>query len=204
MDERGLSLSHTTIMRWVHKAGPLLDKMVRPYLKIRSGSWRLDETYIKVKGKWMYLYRAVDKHGNTIDFYFSRTRSGKAAKRFLTKAVCQQNTDDQPLYAMNFDKNSAYTDAFREIRKEDRISDSVEFRQVKYLNNVVEQDHRFIKKKMKINLGFKSFKTAYDTIKGLEAMNMIRKNQLFNILKNSPILQMNFTNRQFGLAGSYI
>jgi IS6 family transposase len=112
MNERGLSLSHTMIMKWVHKVGPLLDKMVRPYLKSRSGSWRLDETSIKVKGVWMYLYRAVDRHGNTIDFYFSKTRSGKAAKRFLTKAVRQQKTDDQPLYAMNFDKNPAYPHAF--------------------------------------------------------------------------------------------
>ncbi|OUM45787.1 IS6 family transposase [Bacillus pseudomycoides] len=87
MEERGLSISHTTIMRWVHQYGPELDKRIRRHLKQTSDSWRVDETYIKVKGQWMYLYRAVDSKGNTIDFYLSKTRDQKAAKRFFKKAL---------------------------------------------------------------------------------------------------------------------
>ncbi len=181
----------------------MLDKMVRPYLKGRSGSWRIDETYIKVKGKWMYLYRGVDKSGQTIEFYLSKTRNNKAAKRFLNKAVRQQRRDDQPVYVINVDKDKAYPTAFASMMKDGKLNETTKFRQVKYLNNIIEQDHRFVKKKIKISLGFQSFKTAYDTIKGLEAMNMIRKNQLFHILANQPRLQMNFINRQFGLAGSF-
>ncbi|SEB14221.1 DDE domain-containing protein [Bacillus nitratireducens] len=86
MEERGLSISHTTIMRWVHQYGPELDKRIRRYLKQINDSWRVDETYIKVKGQWMYLYRAVDSNGNTIDFFLSKTRDQKAAKRFFKKA----------------------------------------------------------------------------------------------------------------------
>ena len=173
----------------------MLDKMVRPYLKGRSGSWRIDETYIKVKGKWMYLYRGVDKSGQTIEFYLSKTRNNKAAKRFLNKAVRQQRRDDQPVYVINVDKDKAYPKAFKSMMKDGKLNETTKFRQVKYLNNIIEQDHRFVKKKIKISLGFQSFKTAYDTIKGLEAMNMIRKNQLFHILANQPRLQMNFINR---------
>jgi transposase, IS6 family len=87
MEERGLSIAHTTIMRWVHQYGPELDKRVRRYLKTTNDSWRVDETYVKVKGQWMYLYRAVDSEGNTIDFYLSKTRNKQAAKRFLKKAL---------------------------------------------------------------------------------------------------------------------
>ena len=87
MEERGLSISHTTIMRWVHQYGPELDKRIRRHLKQTNDSWRVDETYIKVKGQWMYLYRAVDSKGNTIDFYLSKTRDQQAAKRFFKKAL---------------------------------------------------------------------------------------------------------------------
>ncbi|MFK4427063.1 transposase-like protein [Bacillus sp. RC51] len=85
MKKRGLSISHTTIMRWVHQYDPELDKRIRRHLKQTNDSWRVDETYIKVKGQWMYLYRAVDSKGNTIDFFLNKTRDQKAAKRFLTK-----------------------------------------------------------------------------------------------------------------------
>lgn len=86
MEERGLSIAHTTIMRWVHQYGLELDKRIRRYLKQTNESWRVNETYIKVKGQWMYLYHAVDSDGNTIDFLFSKTRDVKVAKRFLKKS----------------------------------------------------------------------------------------------------------------------
>jgi len=87
MEERGLTISHTTIMRWVHKYSPIIDEKVRKHLKQTNDSWRMDETYIKIKGKDAYLYRAVDSAGNTIDFYVSENRDKKAAKRFFKKAL---------------------------------------------------------------------------------------------------------------------
>ena len=203
MDERGISLAHTTIMRWVHKAGPLLDHLVKRFRSCQGGSWRVDETYIKIKGEWVFLYRAIDKQGNTIDFYLSRTQRKAAAKRFLHKAIRARKYDDDALYAINTDQHAAYVGAIAELKAEGKLHKDVEHRRVKYLNNRIEQDHRFIKKKMKISLSFQSLKTAYATIKGIEAMHMIRKNQLFHIQK-SPRLQMNFIHRQADLQGSFI
>jgi IS6 family transposase len=87
MGERGLKISHTTVMRWVHEFGPEIDKRIRPFLKPTNDSWQTDETYIKVKGQWKYLYRAVDHMGKTIDFMLSENRDMPAAKRFFTKAL---------------------------------------------------------------------------------------------------------------------
>lgn len=113
MEERGLSIAHTTIMRWVHQYSPELDKRVRRYLKKTNDSWRVDETYVKVKGKWMYLYRAVDSEGNTIDFYLSKHRNAKSAKRFLKKALafCHSVTPR----VITVDKNSAYPVAMKAL-----------------------------------------------------------------------------------------
>lgn len=106
MEERGLSFTHTTIMRWVHQYGPELDKRVRCHLKSTNDSWQVDETYVKVKGRWMYLYRAVDSKGNTIDFHLSKTRDHRAAKLFLenfavfscSKALCDYSRQKSGLF----------------------------------------------------------------------------------------------------------
>ena len=173
--ERGVNVDHSTIYRWVEYYAPkILDKL-KWYWKPKSGSsWRVDETYIKVKGKWMYLYRASDKYGNTIDFYLSRTRNTNAAKRFLGKALKSIPKHAQPK-TINTDKNSTYIKAITGLKAEGRCPDNLEHRQVKYLNNIVESDHGKLKRLIKPTLGFKSMKTAYATIKGFEIMRMFKK-----------------------------
>ena len=176
MEERGICVAHTTIMRWVHQYGPELDKRIRPYLRRTNDSWRVDETYIKVKGQWMYLYRAVDSEGNTIDFYLSKTRDAKSAKRFFKKALASSHVS-QPR-VITVDKNPAYPVAIQTLKEEKRMREGIQLRQRKYLNNIVEQDHRFIKKRVRSMLGLKSFRTATLTLRGIEAMHMIKKGQL--------------------------
>ena len=177
MEERGLSITHTTIMRWVHQYAPELDKRIRRHLKQTDDSWRVDETYIKIKGQWMYLYRAVDSKGNTIDFYLSKTRDHKAAKRFLKKALRSCHVSKPRVVTV--DKNPAYPVAMEELKKEKKMPVGSQIRQVKYLNNIVEQDHRFIKKRVRSMLGLKSFRTATSIISVLEAMHIIKKGSLF-------------------------
>ncbi|MCY8234184.1 IS6 family transposase [Priestia endophytica] len=165
MEERGLSIAHTTIMRWVHQYGPELDKRIRRYLKKTNDSWRVDETYIKVKGQWVYLYRAVDSEGNTIDFYLSQTRDHKTAKRFFRKALRSLHVSKPRVITV--DKNPAYPIAIEELKNEKEMPLGIQIRQVKYLNNIVEQDHRVIKKRVRSMLGLKSFRTATCILSGI-------------------------------------
>jgi IS6 family transposase len=197
MEERGLSVAHTTIMRWVHQYGPELDKRIRRHLKQTNDSWRVDETYIKVKSQWMYLYRAVDSKGNTIDFYLSKTRNHKAAKRFFKKALLSFHNSEPRVVTV--DKNPAYPIAVEELRKEKKMPLGIQIRQVKYLNNIVEQDHRFIKKRVRSMLGLKSFRTATSIISGIEAMHMVKKGQ--PILPDKSVQnQVKFIHQLFGIA----
>lgn len=136
----------------------------------------MDETYIKVKGKWTYLYRAVDRHGDTVDFYLSQTRNSKSAKRFLGKALRGCKAWDRPT-VINTDKAGCYSQAIRELKKDGKCPVETEHRQVKYLGNVVESDHGMLKHLIKPTLGFKSMKTAYATIKGFEVMHALKKKQ---------------------------
>lgn len=176
MEERGLSLAHTTIMRWVHQYGPVLNERMRKYLKPTNDSWRVDETYLKIKGEKMYLYRAIDSEGNTIDFYLSQKRDAKAAKRFLKKALASCHATNPRTITADGDK--AYPVAIRELKEEKYISHCTPLRVKKYLNNIIEQDHRFIKKRIRNMLGLKSLQTARKMIAGIEAMHMIKKGQL--------------------------
>ncbi|WP_141499558.1 IS6 family transposase, partial [Bacillus toyonensis] len=173
MEERGLSIAHTTIMRWVHQYGPELDERVRRHLKTTNDSWRVDETYVKVKGQWMYLYRAVDSEGNTIDFYLSESRDKQAAKRFFKKALAASHICKPRVITV--DKNPSYPVAIQELKEEKRMPKGIQIRQVKYLNNIVEQDHRFIKKRVRSMLGFKSYETVTSILSGVEAMHMMKK-----------------------------
>ncbi|PEU73991.1 IS6 family transposase [Bacillus cereus] len=175
MEERGLFLAHTTIMRWVHQYGPELNERIRKHLKSTNDSWRVDETYIKIKREKMYLYRAIDSKGNTIDFYLSRKRDAKAAKRFLKKALASCHATKP--HSITADGDKAYPVAIRELKKEKCIPHSTPLRVKKYLNNIIEQDHRFIKKQIRNMLGLKSVQTATKMIAGLEAMHMIKKGQ---------------------------
>jgi transposase-like protein len=177
LSERGIEVDHTTIYRWVQHYAPEMQKRLKWYYKgAYTNSWRVDETYIKVKGKWRYLYRAVDSMGRTIDFYLSQTRNAKAAKRFLGKALRSCREWEKP-YVINTDKAKCYIKAISELKNEGILPAECKHRQVKYLNNIVEADHGKLKRLIKPTLGFKSMKTAYATIKGFETMHLLRKGQ---------------------------
>lgn len=198
MLERGVKVDHTTIYRWVQAYGPELDKRCRPHLKPTNDSWRIDETYIKIKGVWKYLYRAVDSAGNTLDFLLSAKRDAKAAKRFLRKVLNASHTIEPRV--LTVDKNAAYPPAITDLKADEVLPKATTTRQIKYLNNRVEQDHRFIKRRVKPGLGFSSFNTARRTLKGYEAMNMIRKGQIKDAEKGDVMGQISFINKIFGLA----
>ncbi|GBR55038.1 putative transposase [Neokomagataea thailandica NBRC 106555] len=176
--ERGVSVDHSTIYRWVQRYAPEMEKRLRWYWKRPgfSSSCRVDETYIKIKGKWAYLYRAVGKGGDTIDFFLSQTRNAKAAKRFLSKALNGLREWEKP-ETINTDKASTYGIAINELQKNGKLPDTVKHRQVKSLNNVIEADHGKLKQLIRPVRGFKSLKTAYATIKGFEVMRVLKKGQ---------------------------
>ncbi|MCM3654166.1 IS6 family transposase [Metabacillus litoralis] len=197
MEERGLSIAHTTIMRWVHQYGPELDERVRRHLKTTNDSWRVDETYVKVKGQWMYLYRAVDSKGNTIDFYLSESRDKQADKRFFKKALAASHICKPRVITV--DKNPAYPVAIQELKEEKSMPEGIQLRQVRYLNNIVEQDHRFIKKRVRSMLGFKSYETATSILSGVEAMHMMKKGQLHQRVK-SVQNEVKFIHKLFEIA----
>ena len=135
MAERGVEVDHTTIMRWVHQYSPEIEKKVRKYLRPTNDSWWVDETYIKVKGEWKYLYRAVDSDGNTIDFMLSAKRDRKAAKRFFKKAL-GSNHNQMPIVII-VDKNPAYPAALNELKNDRILPKNVGLRQIKFLNNII-------------------------------------------------------------------
>ena len=175
MAERGVAVDHSTIYRWVQHYAPEMEKRLRwQWRRARSVSWRIDETYVKVRGKWAYPYRAVDKFGDTIDFYLSATRNTKAAKRFLGKALRGWKDWELP-EVLNTDKAPTYAAAIAELKDEGKCPQETRHRQVKYLNNVVEIDHGKLKQLIRPVRGFKTLKTAYATIKGFEVMRALRK-----------------------------
>src|SRR5436305_14320278 len=124
MRERGLSVDHTTIYRWVQSYAPELEKRCRPHLNTTNDSWRVDETYVKVKTVWMYLYRAVDSQGNTLEFLLSPTRDSQAAKRFFAKALAAVHTSTPRVITV--DKNAAYPKAFKELKVERMMPEDCE------------------------------------------------------------------------------
>jgi len=196
MRERGLLVDHSTIYRWVQYYAPELEKRCRPHLKGTTDSWRVDETSVKIKGSWMYLYRAVDSQGNTLDFHLSVTRDTQAAKRFFAKALNASHTVMPRVIPV--DKNAAYPKAFKELQMEGVFPESCELRQKKYLNNTIEQDHRFIKRLTKPGMGFFSFETAWRTVQGFEVMNMIRKGQVQGVAKGDVRGQVMLVATLFG------
>ena len=186
MGERGVSVDHSTIYRWVQRYAPAMENRLRwQWRRPRSTSWRVDETYVKVGGEWAYLYRALDKHGNTIDFYLSPTPNAKAAKRFLGKALNGLKDWEKP-EVINTDKAPTYGMAISELKAEGKCPEETVHRQVKYLNNVVEADHGKLKQLIRPARGFKTLKTAYATVMGFEVMRTLRKGQaaIFNLTKD--------------------
>ena len=197
MQTLGLTVDHSTIHRWVLQYGRELNRRCRHHLRPTNDSWRVDETYIEVKGEWKYLYRAVDSSGQTLDFMLSAKRNAKAAKRFLKKVLNALHT--QTPRVINVDKHTAYPAAVRELKAEQALPLSTKLRPNKYLNNLVEQDHRNIKRLVKAGLGFSSFLTAWRTLQGYEAMAMIRKGQSQAVKRNNITGQISFIHRIFGL-----
>src|SRR5512147_1224756 len=173
MAERGVEVDHSNIYRWVQKFTPQLEAAFRKGKKRPVGtSWRMDETYIKVKGEWKYLYRAVDKADQTIDFLLAVHRDKKAARRFFTKAVRQHGLPAK----VTIDQSGANTAALEALKEE--TGQKLEIRQSKYLNNRIEQDHRAVKRIVRPMLGFNSFHSARVTLQGIELMHMIKKGQM--------------------------
>ncbi|NNG22446.1 IS6 family transposase [Telluria aromaticivorans] len=170
MEERGVSVDHSSINRWAIRFLPLIEKMARKHRRPVGGSWRMDETYIKVKGVWKYLYRALDKQGQTVDFLLTAKRDMAAAKRFFDKAMSANGDPDK----IAMDKSGANKAAIDEVNTGRDVP--IVVRQVKYLNNIVEQDHRAIKRLTRSMLNFKSFRSAASVLAGIELMQ-IRKGQ---------------------------
>jgi putative transposase len=179
--ERGLQVDHSTIHRWVVDYSPQLEAAFRKrHKRPCGGSMRMDETYIKVKGEWVYLYRAVDKEGNTVDFMLSEKRDEPAAGAFFMKAI---ESNGAP-HTVTMDKSGANKAGIDTINRQlallfmmGGLFLQINVRQIKYLNNIVEQDHRFIKKITKPMKGFKDFHSAKATLAGIELHHMLRKGQ---------------------------
>ena len=197
VNERGLDIHHTSVFRWVQEYSPEIDKRFRSHLRPTNDSWRVDETYILVKGKQKYLYRAVDSQGNTLDFLLTAKRDALAAKRFLRKTLKAVHTSTPRVITV--DKNPAYPKAIKELKAAKKLPEIVKLRQIKYLNNIVEQDHRGIKRLVKPGMGFGSFNTARRTIRGYEIMNMMRKGQVLGVPKGAVKERVLFINRIFGV-----
>ena len=198
MAERGIFASHTTIMRWVHQYAVELKKRLKKFLKMSNDSYRIDETSIKVKGRWHYLYRAVDSDGNTLDWMLSETRSAEAAEKFFRQVLCNDHASSPRIISV--DKNPSYPPAFKSIKDEGIIPETSELRQVKYLNNVIEQDHRFSKRRIRYSLWLQTLETAQATISGYESMHIIRKGQIKGVERGDFISQKKFIENLFGIA----
>ena len=175
--ERGISVHRSTIYRWFIEYAPILRKKLKKYQFIRAvSSWQLDETYVKVNGKWFYLYRAIDKYGDTLDVYFSPKRNRYAAYAFLKRVLKPYRSERQPK-TLNTDKHAAYGYAIARLIKEGKLRADVKQRQIKPLNNRIESDHAPIKKLIVATGGFKSAKRAWSTLQGFETLRKLNKGQ---------------------------
>ncbi|WP_447880148.1 IS6 family transposase [Serratia fonticola] len=171
MAERGIVVDHTTLHRWVIRLVPLLDKAFRRHKRSVGRRWRMDETYIKIKGQWKYLYRAVDTAGHTIDFLLTVKRDSAAALRFFRKAIRYHGEPE----VVTIDKSGANTAALSTLNADKPEEAIVTVRQSKYLNNLIEQDHRNIKRRIRPMLGFKSFRRAQTILAGIELVESMKK-----------------------------
>jgi IS6 family transposase len=198
LSERGLPVDASCIWRWVQAFAPELSKRCRQHLKPVNRSYRVDETYIKVKGQEKYLYRAVDSAGQTIDFLLTAKRDASAAKRFFQK-VFSLAANPVPR-VINVDKNPAYPAAIRVLKQEGMVPPRVRLRQCKYLNNVIEQDHRLVKKRTWLAKGYNTFRSAWRTLEGIETVNMIRKGRVRWVAKQDVAAEARFIAKLFGLA----
>ena len=198
MAERGLVVDHSTIARWVLRYAPILNQRLRRYIRQANRSWRVDETYVRVAGQWTYLYRALDSEDNTIEFMLSPCRDRVAAKRFLQLALLRVGRRRPRV--INVDGHPAYPSVITELKQTGELSKKCRCRCSPYMNNVIEQDHRFIKKRIIAGQWFRSVAGAVNTIQGYEAIHMIRKGQIRWLPKGNVAGQIRFVNHLFGLA----
>jgi len=179
MVERGVNVDHATLNRWVVRYAPQIAEQAQKRKRPTLGSWRVDETYIKVKGKWTYLYRAVDRDRQTLDLMLSEWRNLGAVRRFFKKTIASNGVPNKIVIDKS-GANLAGAQAVNNILKITGASKLIEILQVKYLNNILEQDHRFIKRMTKPMMGFKALHSASATIAGIEVAHVIRKKQFAN------------------------
>lgn len=197
MQERGVHVDPSTIFGWVQRYAPEIEKRVRPYQGPRSGSWRVDETYVRVGGRWKCLFRAVDKHGHLIDFMLSDRQNTGVVHRFLRKVL--KTMSDYPPSSITSDKLASYPRAIRRLKRDGHLAHPVEHRTSKYLKNILEADHGALKRVVRPTRGFQRMKTAYATLKGFEVMRMIRRGHCV-LQKAGPTGEVRFVNQLFGLA----
>jgi putative transposase len=195
MAERGISVDHATIHRWVIRYSPELPERFNRRKRAVTGKWHVDETYIKIRRRWMYLYRAIDSHGDTIEFWFSERRNLTAAKRFLRKALERHGRPERIV----IDGSQTNREAILSCDAADRLQDRsrrklkpIRIRQSRYLNNRIEQDHRAIKRRVRPMLGFKSMASARAILGGIEMVHMMRKGQAKYACSSQPSLAEQF------------
>lgn len=193
--DRGISVDHSTVHRWVVHFSPILLKRFNRRKRAVGSKWHMDETYIKLKGQWMYLYRAIDSTGDTVDFWFSEHRDLSAAKGFLRKALERHGRPDR----LVIDGSQTNREAIISCDAEDRLRDQsrrvlkpIRIRQSQYLNNRIEQDHRRIKRRVRSMLGFNAFNSANATLDGIEMVQMMRKRQGCFAFNPAPTLKEQF------------
>jgi transposase-like protein len=197
MQERGIVVDPSTIFRWVQRYAPEIQKRVRQYQGKRSGSWRVDETYVRVGGRWTYLFRAVDKHGRLIAFMLSDRRNTNAAYRFLPKAIKAMST--YPPFSITTEKLASYPKAILRLQNEGLLSKNVVHRTSKYLNNIIEADHGALKRVIRRTRGFQTMKTAAAPLTGFEIMRMIRRGHCIQ-QEHRATGEIRLVNQLFGLA----
>src|SRR5512147_322770 len=194
--DRGIAVDHVTLHRWAQRFAPELEKRVRRHLRPYRGPWHVDETYVRVAGRWRYLYRAVDGAGQTIDFLLSAKRDQRAARRFFHKALARKHTGNPR--AIVTDRLKSYPGALRAMKRDGELWRLAQHRRGRWLNNRVEQDHRRIKRRTRPMLGFGSFWTARRTLAGVEAT--LTKGQVRSAPANAMPAQRTFVHQLFGLA----
>jgi transposase-like protein len=196
--DRGVEVDHVTLYRWVQRFAPELEKRVRRHLRPCRGPWHVDETFVRVGGGWRYLYRAVDGTGQTIEFMLSATRDKKAARRFFRRALGRENTRNPRTIVT--DRLKGYPGALREMKRDGELWRFTRHRRGRWLNNLVEQDHRRVKRLTRPMLGFQSFRTARRTLAGVEAMAMLSKGQVRAVPADDAPAQQALVHQLFGLA----
>ncbi len=196
--DRGVEVDHVTLFRWVQRFAPELERRLRRHLRPCRGPWHVDETSVRVGGSWRYLYRAVDGTGQTIDFLLSATRDKKAARRFFRQALARENTRNPRTIVT--DRLTSYPGALRAMKRDGELWRFTRHRRGQWLNNLVEQDHRRIKRRTRPMLGFKRFVTARRTLAGVEVMAMLAKGQVRAVPATDLPAQRAVVHRVFGLA----